>query len=440
MSRICQNCGAELPDGAAFCPHCEKSQVEKTALKPPRPRRRRTLTLCLCAAGAIALGLGAWALARRAPAASAAAAETAAPSAAPSPVQSDRGAEPGGGDVLYSDGECDYRLALTFSGGETLVPEYSRTEQAAADETYALPSQLRVVRADTGEDAGAEFLAGLEEARVETLPEGDAQAMGSTVPAPDGNFPFSTLTSHITYNGASGSDTVRWTLRMKNGDVLTLTQEISVTELQTIDYYCDTTPMETTEELRALLDDIAANADPDAVVSLYLPPVTYEGGLELSDRTVNLYGGEDADGNRTTFTGTLTVSSGAPSFANICGVRFAGTGSGTGLSASAGVVCSSCEFSALETGAYAREGSWIVLADCVFDGCGTGLLFDSFSSRLSNPLFAGNTFTDNGTAVRLENVPGCETLAFDGCRFSGNGEDVVNVCGHPKDLSGASFG
>lgn len=39
--------------------------------------------------------------------------------------------------------------------------------------------------------------------------------------------------------------------------------------------------------------------------------MTYSGGLELSGRAVNLYGGTDGE-RRTTFTGTLTIASENP--------------------------------------------------------------------------------------------------------------------------------
>ncbi len=39
----CKFCGAELPEGAAFCPYCARSQLEKQPLSPPAPKRRRML-------------------------------------------------------------------------------------------------------------------------------------------------------------------------------------------------------------------------------------------------------------------------------------------------------------------------------------------------------------------------------------------------------------
>ena len=39
----CIHCGGELPEGAAFCPHCETILTEKAAAKPPRLWRKTLL-------------------------------------------------------------------------------------------------------------------------------------------------------------------------------------------------------------------------------------------------------------------------------------------------------------------------------------------------------------------------------------------------------------
>ena len=45
----CRNCGADLPDGASFCPHCAQSQIERQEVKPPRLWRKKALIAALCA-------------------------------------------------------------------------------------------------------------------------------------------------------------------------------------------------------------------------------------------------------------------------------------------------------------------------------------------------------------------------------------------------------
>ena len=54
----CVNCGQELPDEAAYCPHCETSQIEKRLVEPPK-RRRGAAAAAVCASVLIAAALGA---------------------------------------------------------------------------------------------------------------------------------------------------------------------------------------------------------------------------------------------------------------------------------------------------------------------------------------------------------------------------------------------
>ena len=61
MSKPCRNCGAYLPEGASFCPHCAQSQIERQEVKLPRLWRRKALAAAACvlvlAAAALAVFL-----------------------------------------------------------------------------------------------------------------------------------------------------------------------------------------------------------------------------------------------------------------------------------------------------------------------------------------------------------------------------------------------
>ena len=77
------------------------------------------------------------------------------------------------------------------------------------------------------------------------------------------------------------------------------------------------------------------------------------------------------------------------------------------------------------------DGSWPMIEACTFRGNGTGFLFDSSRATSTRLEYPGNVFEDNETAVLLERVPGSGgELQFDGCVFSGNGEDIVNESGY----------
>lgn len=54
MKNLCRRCGAELPENASFCPHCETPLREKRPVRPPHPWRRKA-GIC---AGVLLVGFG----------------------------------------------------------------------------------------------------------------------------------------------------------------------------------------------------------------------------------------------------------------------------------------------------------------------------------------------------------------------------------------------
>ena len=50
-----------------------------------------------------------------------------------------------------------------------------------------------------------------------------------------------------------------------------------------------------------------------------------------------------------------------------------------------------------------------------------------------------NTFTGNGTAVCIDNLPGNEVIDFAGSIFSGNDTDIENKADHTIDTAKATF-
>ena len=86
MSKECINCGAELPDGAAFCPHCETVQRDKLPMSAP-PRRRGRIFAVLGGVLALALAFGGGYFLGRSPSPGAPAAESPAPAGTPAPTE-----------------------------------------------------------------------------------------------------------------------------------------------------------------------------------------------------------------------------------------------------------------------------------------------------------------------------------------------------------------
>ena len=107
-------------------------------------------------------------------------------------------------------------------------------------------------------------------------------------PAYNEGAPECPLISLIDFTGESGTAELVWTFQMKNGDTIYLRQTYEVVPIPVYDYHPEDYPMDTAEELQALIDTIGGQAnDPVAVINLHLPPVTYEGGITIRDRSLN---------------------------------------------------------------------------------------------------------------------------------------------------------
>lgn len=437
MGKKCINCGAELPEGASFCPHCETQQNSKRSVFIPAGKRRRAVAAAALAAAAAVIAIAALGSGRGAPGPGTVPSASPAPaSEAPSPSPSAPVAVPDGtGAELEYEG---YRLVLTFGSERPETPVESREVSVPEGYSYANPSQLYVFGAD-GADAREEFSALIASCTVETLPRSGGDAMDYTVPAYDPSFPGAALTSHISYWAGCGANDILWTLETTSGDTLLLRQSITVYEQEIAVFRPEDTPMETVEDLQALMDYIDVELSRGTAVEIYLPPLTYDGALELPfTRGVSIYGSAEGE-NRTTFTGPLTVYSSYTQLSRFDGVDFAGSG-GVGVTASDGTHFDNCSFSGWDTAALALDGAWIGAQNCVFDGNGVALHFNTNASySYSNPHYVNNRFLNNGTALLIDALPGSEVLDFAGSLFHGNGADFVNNAGHSLDTSGARF-
>ena len=113
-----------------------------------------------------------------------------------------------------------------------------------------------------------------------------------------------------------------------------------------------------------------------------------------------------------------------------------GDGTGIGLSASEGAFLHRCTFENLEIGAYGGLGSWVNASDCTFRSNDVGLWLDNRAgATCSGTYYGGSLYENNGTGVRIDAMPGTETLDFNNCVFRGNGVNVENAAGYAVDLS-----
>lgn len=93
---------------------------------------------------------------------------------------------------------------------------------------------------------------------------------------------------------------------MKNGDIIRLRQDLVITATRTLDYRYQDYPMQTIEELEALMDEIEQEVSPDDTVNLYLAACNLFGApgsgpegirslrLHRRHRTHGLYPGNSA--------------------------------------------------------------------------------------------------------------------------------------------------
>lgn len=420
MNKICPHCGAALPAEAAFCPVCAGKVNQRTTLTLPRrvPRKALYGALLAVAAAVLLVVLAVWQNSR--------------------PKVYDGGVH----EVTYSGREGSYRLYLSNETSPD-TPLSQVRFLGERDEAHRYVVYLFASSLNGGDPSGDAFWQSVDSISAETDTSNVMVSVSCTEPVRESEYnPFpSAVMTIVEYRilgaGEHEADLV-FTVTMKNGDVIRLHQTQQYAAIITRRYAAQDVPMNTIEELRALVDEITATTGENDLIYIDLPAVTYEGGLDLEDRCIKLTGSVGSDGQRTTFTGPVRAaySWGYHEFSNI---DFIGSGSGVGVSASVRTKMTNCRVSGWETGYEAIGEAWIDAFETVFEGNAVGLRFSSDGSRVMDNLYSDNIFRNNGTAILLESVPTDVMLKFTGTRFTGNGTDIDNRCDQPLDLSGAIF-
>ena len=77
--------------------------------------------------------------------------------------------------------------------------------------------------------------------------------------------------------------------------------------------------------------------------------------------------------------------------------------------------------------------------ECTVANKTAGLKFNTSMAYGTAPNYVNNTFTDNGTAVCIDSLPGNEVIDFAGSVFSGNDTDIENKADHAVDTAKATF-
>lgn len=499
MRRTCKRCGADLPIDASLCPFCMEEQGERLRIEPPVRRRKKPWIIALALLCALGIAAAWWfgnstntqepppvavgeEIKPDAPAADESvepeptptltptpspspeptpepiptptptpeptpeSTPSSQPSAAPStgeipptepqeePQSSAQNPYQGEAQVTYSDEDGAYDMFLMLHSSYPARPQALHTVELAAGESTRNPSQLYIVP-QKGAGTLEEFMEKVESVHVETVPLDGGQAMEYTQPAYSPSFPGAVLMSHVRYTPECGTNEIIWTVNMKNGDTVCLTHRIKAVALVTVDYDAASTPMKTEDDLRALLARIEAETSADTVVNLHLPAVTYKGAWEFSGRKFNLYGSTTRT-EQTTFTGPVSIRDSTDALVE--NINFVGSGA-VGLSATAGLTLQNCRFSGWDVGVAVENGGWVAAKSCVFEENGVGFAVNSRQSTFADFRSTQNQFLNNGTALRLTQVPANLILNLSGSLFRGNETDIQNDCDHPLNLNQVTF-
>lgn len=308
-----------------------------------------------------------------------------------------------------------------------------RSELIPAGGTVDFPATVMVEDAVTQDYAAEDFAALLDSWDVSvTAPEGvsrvklwDAEEETPESPA--------LLYRRLRADPTCTHNEIVWTLRMKNGDVLTLTQTIELLPQEVRTYSTADAPLDTAQELQALLDRLAQEYDADTSITVELPDVTYDAPVSVGCAVT-------LKGSGTAFTAPVTVTplsdtERCHAYVRFSEVSFEGDGSGTGVTARAPTYLENCRVTDWDVGALAVNGGWVYLHGGYIGGNGVGARYDSAYSSSYTYTIRRIDFMNNTTALELLCLPPNSYAALDDCRFRGNGTDVYNPGGYRIEVN-----
>lgn len=323
--------------------------------------------------------------------------------------------------------------AVTPSIESRTDPVGYRSELIPAGGTVDFPATVMVEDAVTQDYAAEDFAPLLDSWDVTvSAPEGVGRVSLREAELETADTP-ALLYRRLWGDNTCTHNEIVWTLRMKNGDVLTLTQTIELLPQEVRTYSTADTPLDTAEQLQALLDDITGACDADTSVTVYLPEVTYDAPITVGCAV-------ELVGSGTTFTAPITV---APlkntdltcAFVRFRQINFTGDGSGTGITAAAPTYLENCRVTGWDVGALAVNGGWVYLHGGYIGGNGVGARYDSAYSNSYTYTIRHIDFLNNTTALELLCLPPNSYAALDDCRFRGNGTDVYNPGGYRIEVN-----
>ena len=192
-------------------------------------------------------------------------------------------------------------------------------------------------------------------------------------------------------------------------------------------------PLETAQELQALLDRLAEEYNADTSITVELPDVTYDAPVSVGC-AVTLKGSGTAFAAPVTVT-PLSDTERCHAYVRFSEVSFEGDGSGTGVTARAPTYLENCRVTGWDVGALAVNGGWVYLHGGYIGGNGVGARYDSAYSNSYTYTIRRIDFLNNTTALELLCLPPNSYAALDDCRFRGNGTDVYNPGGYRIEVN-----
>ena len=430
--KICPHCGAPLQAEASFCPRCTATLTERTAMTMPRTGRRRLRLLAVGFAAAFAAGLAVWLW-------PAAETEPQRPNSAADPAAAtDPAPDPylAACQTYYTGAdEREYHVftAMTPNLYDPTTPVGYCCRLIPDGGSNDFPATVMVQDATTQEDCPEDFAPLLDNWDVSvSAPEGVGRVSLREAELETADTP-ALLYRRLWGDNTCTHNEIVWTLRMKNGDVLTLTQTIELLPQEVRTYSTADAPLETAQELQALLDRLAEEYDADTSITVELPDVTYDAPVSVGCAVT-------LKGSGTAFAAPLTVmplsdTERCHAYVRFSEVSVEGDGSGTGVTARAPTYLENCRVTGWAVGGEAVTGGWLYLRGSHVADCGVGIRYNSAYSS-SYTYFADKmTFVQNGTALELLCMPPDGYIELQGCRFHGNGTDVYNPGGYRIEVN-----
>lgn len=414
MDKKCPNCGALLPQEASFCPHCTHSFSHRTVTPVPRripARALRTITFfVIIATILISIYL----------------------SVRPKTYD-------GVGEVIYTDADGSYQLLLSDSM-DRYTPLSQKEQYVSEGESYEFPLNLYVTHKETGILDTTFFLKKIENATVHVEQPSDSPSPVTCSILYSITFnPSAALVNFINFTSKSSNPVqIVWTIYMKNGDTIFLRTTLSINPVTTHNYTSEDVDMSDTAALQVLLDQLSTQIAESDVINIYLPPLTYTEPLIIRGHSFHIIGTE-ANGQHTTFTAGIQIDKNFLGSTYVTDIDFIGDGKSVGFSSSGTAWLKSCRFSNWKTAALCLGNTWLSTIDCEFENNEIGLHYNSKDILQCDYHFTGNQFTENGTAVLLENVSTDIKMDFSDCVFSKNATDIHNLCNQSINLSTAIF-